>query len=136
MVDSVEASLDYRGEKEHVTAASVSDLFLPLLGVLPSLGRPLDSRTDWGKEQALAVLISHELWRRRFSADPGAIGQVVRLNDVEMQVAGVLPQGFRLFLTPLLSGSEQIDVWLPYPMSAMRQYAAFRSWPGSDPVSP
>lgn len=122
MIGSVEANLEYQGEMEHVTAASVSDDFLPLLGVHPSPGRALDSRIDRGKQQAFAILISDELWHRRFSANPGIIGNVVRINDADMHIAGVLPPGFRLFLPPSVNDSEQIDVWLPYAMSAMRQY--------------
>ncbi len=112
-IDSVDANLEYAGEMEHVAAASVSDDFLPLLGVRPALGRMLDSRVDVGKQQALAILISDELWRRRFAADPGVIGRAVRINDADMQIAGVLPPGFRLFLPPSVNGVEQIDVWLP-----------------------
>ena len=70
-IDPVDANLEYAGEMEHVAAASVSDDFLPLLGARPVLGRMLDSHADMGKQQALAILISDELWRRRFSADPG-----------------------------------------------------------------
>lgn len=121
-IDSVEANLEYQGEMEHVTAASVSDDFLPLLGTHPSLGRALDSRIDWNKQQAFTILISDELWRRRFSAAPGIIGKTIRINDVEMQIAGVLPQGFRLFLPPSVNESELIDVWIPHAMSATRQY--------------
>jgi predicted lysophospholipase L1 biosynthesis ABC-type transport system permease subunit len=36
----------YQGVTEHVDAASISDDFLPLLGVHPALGRALDSRID------------------------------------------------------------------------------------------
>ena len=112
-IDAVDANLEYAGEMEHVAAASVSDHFLAMLGVRPALGRLLDSRVDTGKEQALAVMISGELWRRRFAADPGAIGRAVRINDAEVQIAGVLPEGFRLFLPPSVHGLEQVDVWLP-----------------------
>ncbi len=122
MIESTEANLEYQGQMEHVTAASVSDNLLPLLGVRPALGRALDSRVDWGKQQALAVLISDELWRRRSAADPGVVGKVVGINDVKMQIAGGLPQGVRLLLPPSMSESELIDVWLPSAISATRQY--------------
>jgi len=112
-IDSADANLEYAGEMEHVAAASVSDDFLALLGVRPVLGRLLDSHVDVGKQQALAILISDKLWRRRFAADPGAIGRAVRVNDADMQIAGVLPPGFRLFLPPSVNDLEQIDVWLP-----------------------
>ena len=112
-IDAVDANLEYAGLVEHVAAASVSDDFLPLFGVRPAFGRTLDSRIDVGKQQALAIMISDELWRRRFGADPGVIGRAARINDSSMQIVGVLPPGFRLFLPPSVHDSEQIDVWLP-----------------------
>ncbi len=115
-LDPVDVNLSYAGEMEHVAAASVSDAFLPLLGVRPVLGRMLDSRRDASKEQALAILISDDLWRRRFAADPAVIGRAVRINDAAVQIAGVLPPGFRLFLPPSLTDSERIDTWLPSPI--------------------
>jgi predicted permease len=122
MINPVDANLEYAGEMEHVTAASVSDDFLPLLGARPALGRTLDSRIDEGKEQVFAILISDELWRRRFSADPGVIGKAVRINNLDVQVAGVLAPGFRLFLPPSVNGSELVDVWFPYAMNGTDPY--------------
>jgi predicted permease len=109
-MDSGGANLEYAGEMEHVAAANVSDDFLPLLGARPALGRTLDSRIDRSRQQAFTILIGDELWRRRFSGDPAIIGKTVRIDDRDMQIAGVLPPGFRCFLC----SSEQIDVWLPY----------------------
>ena len=136
MIDSGDANLEYLGETERVAAATVSDDFLPLLGAKPALGRTLDSRIDEGNQQALAILISDDLWRRRFSADPGVIGRAVRLDDAAVQIAGVLAPGFRLFLPPSVNASEQVDVWLPYRMSARGGTAAFPSWRGSGPAFP
>jgi predicted permease len=112
-IGSPDANLEYAGRIERVAAASVSDDFLPLLGVRPALGRLLDSRIDAGAQLPLAVLISDGLWRRGFAADPGVIGRAVRINDVDTQIAGVLPPGLRLFLPPSVSNLEQVDVWLP-----------------------
>jgi predicted permease len=123
MISSVDdANLEYAGETEHVTAASVSDDFLPLLGAGTALGRTLNSQIDESEERFLAVLISDELWRRRFSADRGVIGKGVRINNLDVQIVGVLAPGFRLFLPPSVNDLEQIDVWLPYGMSAARRY--------------
>ena len=121
MINAVDADVQYQGEKEHVEAASVSDNFLPLLGAHPALGRTLDSRIDVGK-QVLAVVISDELWRRRFSADPKIIGKTVLVNNMDLQVVGVLPPGFRLFMPPDVSASEQVDVWFPTSVGKERQY--------------
>jgi predicted permease len=122
MINPVDANLEYAGEMEHVAAASASDDFLPLLGARPVLGRTLDSRIDENEDRVLAIVISDALWRRRFSADPGIVGKGVRVNNLDVQIAGVLAPGFRLFLPPSVSSAEQIDVWFPYGMSATRQY--------------
>jgi putative ABC transport system permease protein len=117
-INPVDENLEYASEMEHVATAYVSDGFLPLLGARPALGRMLDSRIDGDEQRAFAILISDELWRRRFSADPGVIGKTVRINDRDAQIAGVLPPGFRLFLPPSVTDLEQIDVWLPYRIDA------------------
>jgi hypothetical protein len=44
---------------------------------------------------------------------------------MEMQIAGVLPPGFRLFLPPSVNASEQIDIWFPTSIGATRQYRGF-----------
>ncbi len=61
-----------------------------------------------------------------FSADPGIIGRGVRINNCNMQIAGVLPSGFRLFVPPYLNASEQIDVWFPYRIDTALPYRGIR----------
>ena len=79
-----------------------------------ALGRALDSRVDASAQKPLAVLISDRLWHRKFSADPVVIGKSIRVNDVDVQIAGVLPAGFRLFLPPSITDLEHVDIWFPY----------------------
>lgn len=122
MLDTGTATLTYRGESEYVTQARVSDDLLPLLGAQPTVGRLLDSRLDDAKAAPSAILISGELWRRRFSSDPGVIGRTVRVDEQDVQIAGVIASDFRLFLPPSDSAAEEIDVWLPFAMSPTRQY--------------
>jgi putative ABC transport system permease protein len=125
MISVVDANLDFGGEMEHLTAASVSNDFLPLLGGRPALGRFLNSQIDEGKDQVLSVLISDALWRRRLGADPAIVGRGVRINNLEVQIAGVLRPDFRLFLPPSLNASEQIDIWFPTGIGTTRQYRGF-----------
>jgi predicted permease len=125
MISVVDANLDYNGEMEHLAAGSVSDDFLPLLGARPALGRPLESKIDEGKTQVRAVLISDALWRRRFGADATVIGRGVRINNMELQIVGVLGHDFRLFLPPSAAAPEQIDVWFPTGIGTTREYRWF-----------
>ena len=118
---SVAVDLGYQGVTEHLDAASISDNFLPLLGVHPALGRALDSRIDNGP-QALSMLISDEFWHRRFSGDPSVIGKAVLVNNVSTQIAGILPPGFRLLMPPSVGTPEQIDLWFPYALAPIRKY--------------
>lgn len=122
IINPVDANLENAGEMEHVAAASVSDDFLPLLGARPVLGRALEARIDEGKSKVLAILISDNLWRRRFSADARVVGRTVRVNNLDVQVAGVLAPGFRLFLPASVSGVEQIDIWFPTSLDDTSPY--------------
>ena len=99
-------------------AGLVSEGFFELLGVRPMLGRtfvPEDYRP--GAERV--VVVSHQLWRRQFGADPSIVGQQLRFDDVgAMTIVGVMGPDFRwLDRTQLL--------WGPYPMAEpLRQQRA------------
>jgi hypothetical protein len=77
----------------------VSVSFFEVVGILPVMGRPLDSRDEAGNEPRAAV-ISDQLWRQRFGADPRIIGAMIRVqDDVEspvrsIEVVGVMPPAF------------------------------------------
>jgi predicted permease len=87
-------------EPERVRGARVSGGFFRVLGVRAALGRTLLPADEAPGAPEVAVL-SHELWRRRFHADPGLIDRAVVLDDAPVVVAGVLPAGFR---APALAG--------------------------------
>jgi putative ABC transport system permease protein len=80
------------GQAERVDAVMMSAEFLDVLGAKPYLGR-------WfmrAEEQAGApdvVILTHSLWRRRFSEDQQIIGKTVSLDAKPYQVVGVTPPG-------------------------------------------
>ena len=85
----------------------VSGNFFSVLGARPSLGRGfLPGDTLAGAPRAL--IVSHELWSRRFGGDSAVIGTPLPLREGSAQIIGVMPKGFR----PL--GSE--EYWEPWPM--------------------
>ncbi len=92
----VEATITGDGEPERLNARFVSPGFFRLLGVAPALGR--EFRAEEG-EPGLAptVLISHELWQRRFGRDPALVGSSITLDGTPVTVVGVLPAGFSFF---------------------------------------
>ncbi|MFZ0593307.1 MAG: ABC transporter permease, partial [Bryobacteraceae bacterium] len=95
---------------EKVTEALVTPRFLQAMGISPELGRdfvPAEHRfggTD-------AVLISDRYWRRRFHADPGAIGKRLRIATYSFTVVGVLPASFQF-------PDRDVDLWTAVPVNA------------------
>ena len=68
------------------------DLFAAL-GVQPALGRGF--RAEEEAAGTHVVVLSHRLWRSRFAADPGIVGQPIRINGRMYTVTGVTPAGFQ-----------------------------------------
>src|SRR5215831_2727636 len=64
---------------EHVRGTPVSADYFRVLGVHPAVGREFLPEEDQGDGQRVAIL-SHALWKRRFTGELSAIGQKVLLN--------------------------------------------------------
>ena len=98
------------GEAERVGAMRVSWNYFDLLGVRPALGRTFTQDED-RPNQWRVLVISDGLWRRRFGSDPAVINRVIRMNDREYRIVGVLPRDHE----PLISEHfyERAEMWAP-----------------------
>ncbi len=78
---------------EKLNSAEFSWDLLPTLGVQPALGRNFtpdeDSPAANGK-----VLLSWQLWKRRFNGDPGILNHIIYIDAVPVTVIGVMPAWF------------------------------------------
>ncbi len=111
-------SLTFSGgeDPERVLGAAVSANLFSMLGVAPALGREIGPVDDVPGAPAV-VLLSDELWRRRFHADPAIVGTVIAVDDRAHTVIGVLPprvnfpfnQMAYVALAPLAHGYRRID---------------------------
>ena len=82
------------GEPEVLNGERVSANFLQILGICPLQGRSF--RADDDKPGAPAVvMVSAELWWRRFGGDPRIAGRVVTLAGSSYTIIGVLPAAFQ-----------------------------------------
>ncbi len=72
----------------------VSSNYFDAIGVRPVLGRGFEPDEDTGNDAHPVVVISDQLWRDRFNADPAIIGKTQRLNNVPHTIIGVAPRGF------------------------------------------
>ena len=93
-----------QGEPERYDGALISwDLF-SMLGVVPALGRNFVAADDRPGAGPVALL-SDEVWRVRYAANPGIIGHSMLVNGVPHTIVGVMPANFEF---PMFQ-----KVWVP-----------------------
>ncbi len=81
------------GEPERVEGASIAWNLFPFLGIKPALGRTFHEDEDRPGAPG-AVLLSHELWMRRFNGDPNALNRTILVNATAHTIVGVMPPRF------------------------------------------
>jgi predicted permease len=108
------------GEADHaerVWGMMVSGNYFDVLGVRPKLGRVFLREEFADKPGGFpVVVISDQLWRTRFNADPQIAGKTVRINRHEMTIVGVTPPDFRGSMAGLA-----FDMWVPVVMQPQLQ---------------
>jgi putative ABC transport system permease protein len=82
------------GDPEQLSAARVSWNFFQILGVQPAIGRTFALQEDKPGGPPV-VLLSDAFWRRKFAANPAAVGRPITLDQKDYTIIGVLPPGFR-----------------------------------------
>jgi putative ABC transport system permease protein len=100
------------GERaERVRAAQASTVYFETLGVEALMGRLFAAEEERSGGPG-ALLMSHGLWTRRFSAAPSMVGQVLRVNGESRTVVGILPARFDL--------PSKTELWLPLELDFER----------------
>jgi len=99
------ASLTGDGQPEQLSGKQVTPNFFDVLGVQPAVGRPFTAEED--KAQSPVVVLSYNVWRRRFGSDETLIGRAILLNGVQTKVVGVMPKDF------FFSDRKNSDYWVP-----------------------
>jgi putative ABC transport system permease protein len=100
---------------EVIKQARVSANFLSILGVEPLIGRSFTAEED-SPSGPPVVIISSNLWQRRFGADPQIVGRTIDVAGFAHTVVGVMPSDFRF---PFAS----VDVWFPQPAKGVTQFS-------------
>ncbi|MFC1762080.1 ABC transporter permease, partial [Planctomycetota bacterium] len=72
----------------------VSNNYFSVLGVQPQHGRFFLPTEGVHEDADPVIVLTHQAWQRRFSADPDIVGQSIKLNGLPFTVIGVTPQGF------------------------------------------
>jgi putative ABC transport system permease protein len=87
-----------------LNCARVEATFLPMLGVLPVLGRNFSAEEDQRGAEPVA-LISWTMWRTNFGAERGVLGKMIVLDGAPTRIVGVLPANFE---TPDLTPADVV----------------------------
>ena len=95
---------DSNGDPERYRGATISWNLFPLLGVAPVAGRSFVPEEDRPGAEPV-VLLSHEVWERRYQKDPAIVGRAINVNGRPHNVVGVMPPRF---LFP-----ENHRLWVP-----------------------
>ena len=100
-------------QPEAIWGLNVTYELLPALGVEPAMGRYFLQEEDQPGRNRV-IILSDDLWRRRFAATPDIIGQTIRLSGEGYTVVGVMPPGFNFPLklaTDVRVPSRQMGFW-------------------------
>jgi predicted permease len=97
------------GEAEHVRGEMVSTDFFSTLGIRPAIGRWFTSEED-RLGGAPVVVISADLWKRKFGSAPDIVNGKMTLNGTEYTIVGVLPTTFTLRMQNF---PENNEVYVP-----------------------
>jgi predicted permease len=92
---------------EKVVGDVVTTNYFSALGTRAAIGRLFLPEESDAQGASPLVVLSHRYWVRSFNADPGIVGQTVRLNRYPVIVVGVAPEGFQG--TTVVA----VDLWVP-----------------------
>ena len=99
--------LIYEGTAERLRVLKVTSGYFSTLRSRALRGRAFEREDEFG---AHLVVLSDELWRTRFDADPAVLGRTIRLSAEPYVIVGVAPEGFE---DPI---EGEVDLWLPYDL--------------------
>jgi len=105
----------YEGPPELMTATVITGNYFSALLTPPLIGRVI-AESDDRPGSPEVVMLSEDLWRSRFGANPSVIGQTVAINGVWFTIVGVTPEWF--------GGADRDisrDLWIPWTALHQRQ---------------
>ena len=93
---------------ELVSARAGTWNLFAMLGVQPALGRNFTESED--RPGGNAVMLTWNLFERRFGGDPSLVGRQIHLDSKPYTVVGVLPKGFTY-------PDAKVQLWVPFASS-------------------
>jgi predicted permease len=104
--------MDTDNQNDVIWGQVVSASYFDVIQVKPVLGRTFSPDEDKTIGSSPVLVLSHNLWQRRFGSDASIVGKTVRLNNRQYEVIGVAPESF--------TGTKfalSLDFWTPISMA-------------------
>lgn len=99
------ANLTEGDQSERLRGFAVSANYFEVLGVTPALGRSFTVAEEEPGHDPV-VILNDGVWRRRFAGDQNIIGRVLRINDRNFTIVGVMPPNFAF-------PTSNVEAWSP-----------------------
>ena len=110
--------LNCSGQARRMAGAAVSHDFFSLLGIHMAVGRDFLPEEDHPGSNHVVVL-SYSTWQRFFGGRTAVVGSVVRLNDADYTVVGVLPRDFSFVSKASdYQSRNRFDLWTPLGLAS------------------
>jgi putative ABC transport system permease protein len=110
------ASLTGGGQPEEVSVQGATANLFEVLGISAEIGRSFIAADD-APGAADVALLSHGLWRRRFSGDPSIVGAIIQLDGKPVTVVGVMPPW-----AESIGREPRPALWVPMRLDPARDY--------------
>jgi len=102
---------------ERIEAMRFTASMWDVLGVRPIRGRVFTAEEDRNGSPAPVAVLSYNFWQRRFAGDPQIVGKTIRVDGVETDIIGVMPEGFEF-------ASTDTAMWTPAGFSPQQLTSA------------
>lgn len=96
---------DGEGGLARYPVATMTAAGFDVTGVAPLLGRTLNV-ADEEPGAPPVVVLGHRVWRSLLGADRAVVGSMLKVDGVEREIVGVMPEGFRFPVSE--------DLWVPF----------------------
>jgi putative ABC transport system permease protein len=115
---------DRQVEPEQMRVGLVPAAYFQILEIQPIMGRLFtDEETQAGRNFVAAI--SARLWKERFDADNGILGQTIRINDEAYTIVAVMPDVIPEWMEGQSGGdASPVQVWTPFITSNLGTEAA------------
>jgi putative ABC transport system permease protein len=128
VVDMPGLSVRLGDAPERVPALRVPSDFFPLLGVMPVAGRTFGRDTEQ-PGRGDVILISYNVWQRRFDGAADAVGRSVSVEGRPATIIGILPRDFSFggridAVVPMTLGADQAAEFSAHSLDMYARLAA------------